>query len=145
CLVQGTKENIQGKKSGHYRQKPKDEWIVVENAHEAIISEELFDIAQEILDSNKDKSEFKITRHDMKRDPINKYKGVIFDANTNLLLSRKGEKSNKKNAKFYYYKFTNEENNGILLETPYISIMESDLDNLGVSSKIPLFSSFVNL
>ena len=130
CLVQGTKENIQGKKSGHYRQKPKDEWIVVENAHEAIISEELFNIAQEILDNNKDKSEFKITRHDMKRDPINKYKGVIFDANTNLLLSRKGEKSNKKNAKFYYYKFTNEENNGILLETPYISIMESDLDNL---------------
>jgi site-specific DNA recombinase len=130
CLVQGTKENVQGKKSGHYRQKPKDEWIIVENAHEAIISEELFDIAQEILDNNKDKSEFKITRHDMKRDPINKYKGVIFDANTNLLLSRKGEKSNKKNAKFYYYKFTNEENNGILLETPYISIMESDLDNL---------------
>jgi DNA invertase Pin-like site-specific DNA recombinase len=130
CLVQGTKENVQGKKSGHYRQKPKDEWIVVENAHEAIISEELFNIAQEILDNNKDKSEFKITRHDMKRDPINKYKGVIFDANTNLLLIRNGVKSNKKNTKFYYYKFTNEENNGILLETPYISIMESDLDNL---------------
>ena len=133
CLVQGTKENVQGKKSGHYRQKPKDEWIVVENAHEAIISEEVFNIAQEILDNNKDKSEFKITRHDMKRDPINKYKGVIFDANTNLLLIRKGEKSNKKNAKFYYYKFTNEENNGILLETPYISIMESDLDNLVIN------------
>ena len=130
CLVQGTKENVQGKKSGHYRQKPKDEWIVVENAHEAIISEKLFNIAQEILDSNKDKSEFKITRHDMKRDPINKYKGVIFDANTNLLLIRNGVRSNKKNTKFYYYKFTNEENNGILLETPYISIMESDLDNL---------------
>ena len=73
CLVQGTKENVQGKKSGHYRQKPKGEWIVVENAHEAIISEEMFNIAQEILDNNKDKSEFKITRHDMKRDPINKY------------------------------------------------------------------------
>ena len=130
CLVQGTKENVQGKKSGHYRQKPKDEWIVVENAHEAIISEELFNIAQEILDNNKDKSEFKITKHDMKRDPVNKYKGVIFDANTNLLLIRNGVKSNKKNTKFYYYKFTNEENNGILLETPYISIMESDLDNL---------------
>ena len=130
CLVQGTKENVQGKKSGHYRQKPKDEWIVVENAHEAIISEELFNIAQEILDNNKEKSEFKITRHDMKRDPVNKYKGVIFDANTNLLLIRNGVRSNKKNAKFYYYKFTNEENNGILLETPYISIMESDLDNL---------------
>ncbi|MEL5899559.1 recombinase family protein [Clostridium sporogenes] len=130
CLVQGTKENVQGKKSGHYRQKPKDEWIVVENAHEAIISEELFNIAQEILDNNKDKSEFKITRHDMKRDPVNKYKGVIFDANTNLLLIRNGVRSNKKNTKFYYYKFTNEENNGILLETPYISIMESDLDNL---------------
>ena len=133
CLVQGTKENVQGKKSGHYRQKPKGEWIVVENAHEAIISEEMFNIAQEILDNNKDKSEFKITRHDMKRDPINKYKGVIFDANTNLLLIRNGVRSNKKNAKFYYYKFTNEENNGILLETPYISIMESDLDNLVIN------------
>jgi DNA invertase Pin-like site-specific DNA recombinase len=130
CLVQGTKENVQGKKSGHYRQKPKDEWIVVENAHEAIISEEVFNMAQEILDSNKDKSLFKITRHDMKRDPINKYKGVIFDANTNLLLVRNGVRSNKKNTKFYYYKFTNEENNGILLETPYISIMESDIDKL---------------
>ena len=130
CLVQGTKENVQGKKSGHYRQKPKDEWIVVENAHEAIISEEVFNMAQEILDSNKDKSLFKITRHDMKRDPINKYKGVIFDANTNLLLVRNGVRSNKKSTKFYYYKFTNEENNGILLETPYISIMESDIDKL---------------
>ncbi len=29
CLVQGTKENVQGKKSGYYRQKPKDEWIVM--------------------------------------------------------------------------------------------------------------------
>ena len=130
CLVQGTKENVQGKKSGYYRQKPKDEWIVVENAHEAIISDELFNTAQEILDNNKRKDYFKITRHDMKRDPVNKYKGVIFDANTNLLLIRNGVRSNKKNAKFYYYKFTNEENNGILLETPYISIMESDLDNL---------------
>ena len=102
CLVQGTKENVPGKKTGHYRQKPKEEWIVVENAHEAIISEELFNIAQEILDSNKDKSEFKITRHDMKRDPVNKYKGVIFDANTNLLLGRNGVRSNKKNTKFYY-------------------------------------------
>lgn len=80
----------------HYRQKPKDEWIVIENAHEAIISEELFNIAQEILDNNKEKSEFKITRHDMKRDPVNKYKGVIFDANTNLLLIRNGVRSNKK-------------------------------------------------
>ena len=130
CLVQGTKENVQWKKSGHYRQKPKDEWIIVEDAHEAIISEELFNIAQGILDNNKDKSEFKITRHDMKRDPVNKYKGVIFDANTNLLLIRNGVRSNKKNTKFYYYKFTNEENNGILLETQYISIMESDLDNI---------------
>ncbi len=77
-----------------------------ENAHEAIISDELFNIAQEILDNNKEKSEFKITRHDMKRDPVNKYKGVIFDANTNLLLIRNGGvRSNKKNAKFYYYKF----------------------------------------
>src|SRR5699024_10159147 len=133
CLVQGTKENVPGKKTGHYRQKPKEEWIVVENAHEAIISDELFNASQEILDNNKKKDYFKITRHDMKRDTVNKYKGVIFDANTNLLLMRNGVRSNKKNAKFYYYKFTNEENNGVLLETPYISIMENDLDNLVIN------------
>jgi len=39
----------------------------------------------------------------------------------------------KKNAKFYYYKFTNEENNGVILETPYISIMEEDLDRLVIN------------
>lgn len=130
CLVQGTKENVPGKKSGHYRQKPKDEWIIVKNSHDAIISNELFLAAQEILDNNKKKDHFKITRHDMKREPINKYKGVIFDANTNLSLRRNSIRSNKKDAKFYYYKFTNEENNGMVLETPYISIMEDDIDEL---------------
>ncbi|MDN5343614.1 MAG: site-specific recombinase [Oceanotoga sp.] len=130
CLVQGTKENVPGKKSGHYRQKPKDEWIIVEDTHEAIIPKDLFKAAQEILDYNKEKDHFKITRHDLKREPINKYKGLIFDGNTKLILKRNCIKSRKKNAKFYYYKFTNEENNGVILETPYISIMEEDLDRL---------------
>ncbi|WP_077369919.1 recombinase family protein [Anaerosalibacter sp. Marseille-P3206] len=133
CLVQGTKENVQGKKSGHYRQKPKDEWIVVEDTHEAIITKDLFIAAQEILDNNKGKDHFKITRHDLKREPINKYKGLIFDGNTKLILKRNCIKSRKKNAKFYYYKFTNEENNGVILETPYISIMEEDLDRLVIN------------
>ncbi len=133
CLVQGTKENVQGKKSGHYRQKPKDEWIVVEDTHEAIIPKDLFIAAQEILDNNKGKDHFKITRHDLKREPINKYKGLIFDGNTKLILKRNCIKSRKKNAKFYYYKFTNEENNGVILETPYISIMEEDLDRLVIN------------
>lgn len=130
CLVQGTKENVPGRKSGHYRQKPKDEWIIVENSHEAIIPNDLFLAAQGILDNNKKKDHFKITRHDMKREPINKYKGVIFDANTNLSLRRNSIRSNKRDAKFYYYKFTNEENNGMIVETPYISMMEEDIDEL---------------
>lgn len=133
CLVQGTKENVPGKKSGHYRQKPKDEWIIVEDTHEAIIPKDLFKAAQEILDNNKEKDHFKITRHDLKREPINKYKGLIFDGNTKLILKRNCIKSRKKNAKFYYYKFTNEENNGVILETPYISIMEEDLDRLVIN------------
>lgn len=133
CLVQGTKENVPGKKSGHYRQKPKDEWIIVEDTHEAIIPKDLFKAAQEILDYNKEKDHFKITRHDLKREPINKYKGLIFDGNTKLILKRNCIKSRKKNAKFYYYKFTNEENNGVILETPYISIMEEDLDRLVIN------------
>ncbi|MBU3194629.1 recombinase family protein [Clostridium algidicarnis] len=133
CLVQGTKENVPGKKSGHYRQKPKDEWIIVEDTHEAIIPKDLFIAAQERLDNNKEKDHFKITRHDLKREPINKYKGLIFDGNTKLILKRNCIKSRKKNAKFYYYKFTNEENNGVILETSYISIMEEDLDRLVIN------------
>lgn len=130
CLVQGTKENVPGRKSGHYRQKPKDEWIIVENSHEAIIPNDLFLAAQEILDNNKKKDHFKITRHDLERDPVNKYRGIIFDGNTRLVLRRNCIKSRKKDAKFYYYKFTNEENNGMILETPYISIMEDTIDEL---------------
>ncbi|WP_051531454.1 recombinase family protein [Clostridiisalibacter paucivorans] len=130
CLVQGTKKNVPGRKSGHYRQKPKDEWIIVEDSHEAIIPNDLFLAAQEILDNNKKKDHFKITRHDLERDPVNKYRGIIFDGNTKLVLRRHCIKSRKKDAKFYYYKFTNEGNNGMILETPYISIMEDTIDEL---------------
>lgn len=129
-LVQATKENIPGKKSGHYREKPKEQWIVVRNAHEPIISEDDFYLVQEIMDGNKAKNYFEITRPDLKRNKNNKYKNIIYDGNTGLSLTRMSVRCNKKNANHYNYKFTNETGNGTILETSYIAIYEDEVDNL---------------
>src|SRR5699024_10917722 len=50
----------------------------------------------EILDNNKKKDHFKITRYDLERNPVNKYRGIIFNGNTKPLLMRNGVRSNKK-------------------------------------------------
>ena len=133
-LVQGTKSVPSGETEGHYRVKPKDQWIIVENAHEPIVSRELFFKAQEIIESNRNKPYFKVTQ-DLKRDPENRYKGIIYDGNTKLSLFRMPVKSKKKDAKFYYYRFTNKNNDGRILETPYITIHEEIIDQM-VKDKI---------
>lgn len=51
-LVQGTKSSTSYKDSRMVK-KPKEEWIVVENAHEAIIDQETFDLAQYKIQSRK--------------------------------------------------------------------------------------------
>lgn len=51
-LVQGTKTS-KSYKDKRMIEKPKDEWIVFENAHEPIIDQETFDLAQEKIKSRK--------------------------------------------------------------------------------------------
>ena len=43
--VQGKTEKV-SLKSNHSHSKPKHEWIIVKNTHEALVSEELFALAQ---------------------------------------------------------------------------------------------------
>lgn len=133
-LVQGTKFTPDGEKQGNYKIKSEDQWIVVEKAHEPLVSEELFYKVQGIMNSNSNRNLFKITK-DLKRDPENRYKGIIYDGNTGLSLSRLSVRDNRKDANLYYYRFTNKINDGQLLETPYISVLEKNLDKM-VMTKI---------
>lgn len=128
-LVQAKKTTKEGKKSGHYFIKPEDSWIIFKNAHEAIISHEIFNKVQDILDNNLNKEYFKNNDKDYK-ETLNRYKGLIFDGNTNLSLSRTVVKGSKKGENSYYHVFTNNYNNGEIMETPYIRIYESELDEL---------------
>ena len=133
-LVQGTKFTPNGEKQGNYKIKSEDQWIVVEKAHEPLVSEELFYKVQGIMNSNSNRNLFKITK-DLKRDPENRYKGIIYDGNTGLSLSRLSVRDNRKDANLYYYRFTNKINDGQLLETPYITVLEKNLDKM-VMTKI---------
>ena len=133
-LVQGTKFTPNGEKQGNYKIKSEDQWIVVEKAHEPLVSEELFYKVQGIMNSNSNRNLFKITK-DLKRDPENRYKGIIYDGNTGLSLSRLSVRDKRKDANLYYYRFTNKINDGQLLETPYISVLEKNLDKM-VMTKI---------
>lgn len=133
-LIQGTKYTPTGKKKCHYEIKSKDEWIVVENAHEPLISEELFNKVQEIMNANRNKNLFKVTKN-IKRDPVNRYKGIIYDGNTGLSLLRMPTSNRRNNPNCYYYRFTNKSYDGQFLETPCITVLEQDLDEM-VKAKI---------
>ena len=76
-LVQGKKRQrlCNGEK---LRKMPKEEWVVVEHAHEPIISKEVYDEVQEILDEKTKESVFYVP--DGMASPMkpDKYKGLIF-------------------------------------------------------------------
>ena len=126
-LIQATKTTPNGKRHGNYVRKDEKDWIIVENNHEAIVPKELFYEVQKKIDENSKKSYFKLM-YDWERDPVNRYKGLIFDGNTGVSLKRIGVKSYRKDYDGYYYKFTNREHNGYVEDCDYISIFEDKLD-----------------
>ncbi len=97
---------IQGKfRKASYKQKeliklPKDEWIVVKNTHEPIISRELFDEVQRIISSK---------RVETKRYNPNIFKGLLRcgDCHRSMIRKYTGQrKSNPEIANYTYYCMT---------------------------------------
>ncbi len=131
-LIQGRKTSKDGSRSGDYRIKSEDEWIVVKNSHEPIVEEDIFYKVQAIMDLNKKNPIFKKIGK-IKSDPINRYQNIIFDGNTGLALSRVPQRNNRRNSNHYEYRFTNNHYDGQILETAYITINEKDLDKMVVN------------
>ena len=121
-LVQGKTDAIAKK------QLPQDKskWIVVENTHEAIISQELFDKAQERLQALKNKSKQKTIIPYTE----NIFKGKIFCGHCGRSLHRHRD---SRSGKYHFYCLTNQRykrggcENGIIYEDELLQVIMSSM------------------
>lgn len=131
-LVQGVKSQYlaEGKKQ-HYADK--EDYIVVEDAHEAIISRDLFERVQNGRKERLKHNGFSKRRNDLKRDPENRYKGLVFYNKTGEELFRRTRINTVDNKKVLSYLYRNERFDGSIHNKKSIFIMETDLDERVVS------------
>lgn len=135
-LVQGVKsQNLSlGKKQEVL---PKEEWIIVEDAHEAIISKEDFEAVQQQRMSRKQKRELakaEKSLHSKQKsitgvDPENRYKNLLFEKATGFQIPRHPESSGKIHIKVSYV-FDNNRTDGRIVECPKIRLKEETLDDI---------------
>lgn len=138
ALVQGVKSQslAQGKKQEVL---PKEEWIVIENAHEALISKEDFEKVQqerlkrmqkkeEIIEEKRLISKFK-TKTITGIAPENRYKKLIYEKATGFQIPRHKEVSGSIHKKVSYV-FDNNRRNGQIYECPKIRLNEEVLDKM---------------
>lgn len=125
-LVQGVKQqNLAKGIKQHYVDK--DQQIVYENAHEPIISKEDFEKVQIGRSERRQNHPFASPPHDFKRDPENRYKGLVFNHATGKELYRR-TRIYGKNKDRLYYSFQNDTCTGRLDNEKKVFIMERDLD-----------------
>lgn len=131
-LVQGVKSQYlaEGKKQ-HYADK--EDYIVVEDAHEAIISRDLFEKVQNGRKERLRHNGFSKRRNDLKRDPENRYKGLVFYSKTGEELFRRTRINTVGKKKVLSYLYRNERFDGSIHNKKSIFIMETDLDERVVS------------
>lgn len=125
-LVQGVKQqNLAKGIKQHYVDK--DQQIVYENAHEPIISKEDFEKVQIGRSERRQNHLFASPPHDFKRDPENRYKGLVFNHATGKELYRR-TRIYGTNKDRLYYSFQNDTCTGRLDNEKKVFIMERDLD-----------------
>ena len=100
---------VQGKYNGalyegvERKLKNREDWIIVENTHEPIVSQELYDAANVVMDERKARYEKNKGRFAHLGSPDNILKGMVFCADCNRTLMRlKMVYQNKKTAVWYY-------------------------------------------
>ena len=138
ALVQGVKSQslAQGKKQEIL---PKEEWIVVENAHEALISKEDFEkVQQERLKRIQKKEEIIKEKRLISKlktktitgiAPENRYKKLIYEKVTGFQIPRHKEVSGSVHKKVSYV-FDNNRRNGQIYDCPKIRLNEETLDRI---------------
>lgn len=125
-LAQGKKRQslVEGMKQ---RLTDKDEWIVVENAHESIITKEVFEQVQLDRLERKANHQFAAPPHDFQRDPVNRYQGLIFAKQSGEPMFRRTRIYGKNRDRLYYC-FKTENQSGKINNNVRVSILENDLD-----------------
>lgn len=136
-LVQGVKQqNLAKGIKQHFVDE--SQYIICENAHEAIISKEVHErILQERLERKKNHV-FSSPMHNFEnRDYENRFKGLVINNNTGKELNRR-TRIYGKNKDRLYYSFQNERFSGSIKPEKSVFIMERDLDQ-AISDKISEF------
>lgn len=129
-MVQGKRSQnlVEGKK---IHRTSKDEWIVVKNTHEAFITDEELNFIINKRRDNKDKHFFSYPEYDTYKDPINRYRGLIFSYHTGEELIRRYQLVKRNYGVYRKYVFMNNRYNGKLRDKSLdIRIHEDVLDDV---------------
>ncbi|EFL53421.1 TPA: recombinase family protein [Streptococcus pyogenes] len=136
-LVQGVKQqNLAKGIKQHFVDE--SQYIICENAHEAIISKEVHERILQERRERKKNHVFSSPKHNFEnRDYENRFKGLVINNNTGKELNRR-TRIYGKNRDRLYYSFQNERFSGSIKPEKSVFIMERDLDQV-ISDKISEF------
>lgn len=136
-LVQGVKQqNLAKGIKQHFVDE--SQYIICENAHEAIISKEVHERILQERRERKKNHVFSSPMHNFEnRDYENRFKGLVINNNTGKELNRR-TRIYGKNRDRLYYSFQNERFSGSIKPEKSVFIMERDLDQ-AISDKISEF------
>ncbi|MDX4999495.1 recombinase family protein [Streptococcus suis] len=136
-LVQGVKQqNLAKGIKQHFADE--SQYIICENAHEAIISKEVHERILRERQERKKNHVFSSPMHNFEnRDYENRFKGLVINNNTDKELNRR-TRIYGKNKDRLYYSFQNERFSGSIKPEKSVFIMERDLDQ-AISDKISEF------
>ncbi len=136
-LVQGVKQqNLAKGIKQHFVDE--SQYIICENAHEAIISKEAHERILRERQERKKNHVFSSPMHNFEnRDYENRFKGLVINNNTGKELNRR-TRIYGKNKDRLYYSFQNERFSGSIKPEKSVFIMERDLDQ-AISDKISEF------
>ena len=136
-LVQGVKQqNLAKGIKQHFVDE--SQYIICENAHEAIISKEVHERILQERRERKKNHVFSSPKHNFEnRDYDNRFKGLVINNNTGKELNRR-TRIYGKNKDRLYYSFQNERFSGSIKPEKSVFIMERDLDQ-AISDKISEF------
>lgn len=136
-LVQGVRQqNLAKGIKQHFVDE--SQYIICENAHEAIISKEVHERILRERQERKKNHVFSSPMHNFEnRDYENRFKGLVINNNTGKELNRR-TRIYGKNKDRLYYSFQNERFSGSIKPEKSVFIMERDLDQ-AISDKISEF------
>ncbi len=125
-LIQGKRRQSLVKGESQHSTSPED-WIVAENSHEAIISDDEFQQIQQLRRERKDNHYFSSERNDLVRDYENRYVGLIYLKDTERALYRRTRIYGKVEKRLLYC-FQPDNFTGKSQEKVNIFITEENLD-----------------